>query len=469
MQRGRASGRAFALTVSVASAVVYGLLAVLQHARFRTTGYDLGIFEQAIRGYAHLRAPTVPLKGPSVNILGDHFSPIIAVLAPLYRLIPSAYTLLIAQALLVAGSVYCVARAAARVIEGSMARVIPVCYALSWGLQSLVGFDFHEVAFGVLLMAWALERLVAGRPQHAAVLALMLLLVKEDLGLTVAAFGIVLWLLGSRRLGWRLGLAGIAGFVLTVAVLIPALNKNGTYSYVGPSSAGVTATSSHPSTVLRSLVKPRNIRTKATTLLLLLVPTLFIAVRSRYIILLLPTLGWRFLSTHEGHWLTKYQYDAVLMPVVFVGLIDGWNAVDRRLRQRNDRHRRAGTAVAAATCVAVALALSLHYPLHRLLEPSLWKGDAVTADASRAVSAVPDDAVVEATNQLSPHLTSRDIVYTVGGAPAGTAQWVVLDVERGDFLSTAAQQRDYQAALLASGAYTEVTEAGRFVVLHQRP
>src|SRR5260221_373083 len=129
MQRRRRSGRAFALTVSVASALVYGLLAVLQHARFRTTGYDLGIFEQAIRGYAHLRAPIVPLKGPSVNILGDHFSPIIAVLAPVYRLVPSAYTLLIAQALLVAGSVYCIARAAGRVIEGPMARVIPICYA----------------------------------------------------------------------------------------------------------------------------------------------------------------------------------------------------------------------------------------------------------------------------------------------------------------------------------------------------
>jgi uncharacterized membrane protein len=202
---------------------------------------------------------------------------------------------------------------------------------------------------------------------------------------------------------------------------------------------------------------------------LLFAPTLLIAVRSRYSILLLPTLGWRFLSTQGSHWMTKYQYDAVLMPVVFVGLIDGWSAVDRRLRQGSDRRLRDGTALAAAGCLAVALALSLHYPLHRLLEPSLWKGDSVTADASRAVSVIPDDAIVEATNKLSPHLASRDIVYTVGGAPPGTAQWVVLDVERGDFLRIAAEQREYRAALLASGDYTEITEAGRFVVLQRRP
>jgi hypothetical protein len=204
-------------------------------------------------------------------------------------------------------------------------------------------------------------------------------------------------------------------------------------------------------------------------LLLLLAPTLFIAVRSRYSILLLPTLGWRFLSTHSEHWLTKFQYDAVLMPVVFVGLIDGWIAVERQLRRRSERHLRAGSTLAAGGCLAIALALSLHYPLHRLLEPNLWKGDRLTADASRAVSVIPDDAVVEATNQLAPHLTSRDIVYTVTGAPAGSAQWVVLDVERGDFLSTAAQQRDYRAALLASGRYTEVSQAGGFVVLQRSP
>jgi hypothetical protein len=167
--------------------------------------------------------------------------------------------------------------------------------------------------------------------------------------------------------------------------------------------------------------------------------------------------------------MTKYQYDAVLMPVVFVGLIHGWRFVDRRLRQRSDQDLRAGTALAAAGCLAVALLLSLHYPLHRLLEPSLWKGDSVTADASRAVSVIPDDAVVEATNQLSPHLTSRDIVYTIGGVPPGTAQWVLLDVERGDFLRTTAEQREYRTALLASGDYTEVTEAGRFVVLQRHP
>jgi hypothetical protein len=201
----------------------------------------------------------------------------------------------------------------------------------------------------------------------------------------------------------------------------------------------------------------------------LLAPTLFIAARSRYSLLLLPTLGWRFLSTHAEHWLTSYQYDAVLMPIVFASFVDGWRAVDRRLSQRSDRQRRVGSALAAGGCIAIALALCLHYPLRRLLEPSLWRGDSDTADASRAVSFIPGGVIVEATNQLAPHLTSRDTVYTVSGSPVGTAQWVLLDVVRGDFLRTAAAQQNYRTGLLASGNYVEVVEAGRFIVLHRRP
>jgi hypothetical protein len=47
-----------------------------------TMPWDLGIFEQVVKSYAHLRAPVADLKGPGFNILGDHFSPITALIAP---------------------------------------------------------------------------------------------------------------------------------------------------------------------------------------------------------------------------------------------------------------------------------------------------------------------------------------------------------------------------------------------------
>src|SRR4051812_39546610 len=153
--------------------------------------WDLGIFEQAIRGYAHLRAPIADLKGPGANILGDHFSPIIALIAPVYRVFPTPVTLLLAQAALFAFAAVPVTRVAARLLGRSKGVAIGVGYGLSWGVQRAVEFDFHEIAFAMPLIALSLEAVLRGRWWTAMAWALPLVFVKEDMGLTTAAIGCV--------------------------------------------------------------------------------------------------------------------------------------------------------------------------------------------------------------------------------------------------------------------------------------
>lgn len=62
--------------------LAFALVSVFRFRTMSISSWDLGIFEQAVRGYAHFQAPIVDLKGPGTNILGDHFSPILIVLAP---------------------------------------------------------------------------------------------------------------------------------------------------------------------------------------------------------------------------------------------------------------------------------------------------------------------------------------------------------------------------------------------------
>src|SRR5262249_16847228 len=106
---------------------------------------------QVVRGYAAGRAPVVDLKAPGFCALRDHFHPILALLAPWYRLFPAAETLLVAQAALIAASVIPVGLAAARLLPPAGAAVVAVAYGLSWGLQEAIGFDFHEICFAVPL------------------------------------------------------------------------------------------------------------------------------------------------------------------------------------------------------------------------------------------------------------------------------------------------------------------------------
>ncbi|MFC5804436.1 DUF2079 domain-containing protein, partial [Streptomyces formicae] len=291
--------------------LLYATVAVRRHQLLRTTGYDLGIFEQAVRAYAQLRAPVVPLRGEGFNLLGDHFHPLIAVLAPFYRLWPSPVCLLVAQAALLAVAVVPLARWAARVLGRRAAHVVAFGYGASWGIASAAAFDFHEVALAVPLLAFALEALGRERWRQAVAWGAPLLLVKEDLGLTLAALGAYVAWKGPRRLGIATAAAGVAGSLIEIKLLLPAFNPGGGYAHGG------NLADAHGSLLADLAFMPLDALrpdVKALTLVLVFAPSALIALRSPLSLLAVPTLAWRMLSENSFHWGTAFHYSAVLMP-----------------------------------------------------------------------------------------------------------------------------------------------------------
>ena len=95
--------------IALAVFAAYVPISIFRYLRLDPASWDLGIFTE----YAGLHAPTAEIKGPGFNLLGDHFHPIVASIAPFFRLFPSPVTLLVAQALLAAVSVIPVIQAAA--------------------------------------------------------------------------------------------------------------------------------------------------------------------------------------------------------------------------------------------------------------------------------------------------------------------------------------------------------------------
>src|SRR5881396_2592093 len=102
----RSSVKVGALTV--AAAFVYCLDSLNLLRRFLASTFDLVIFDQGIRGYAHLAAPVSIARGVSDGqgahfmLLADHWSPVLALLAPLYWIHDRPATLLVAQGVLFA-------------------------------------------------------------------------------------------------------------------------------------------------------------------------------------------------------------------------------------------------------------------------------------------------------------------------------------------------------------------------------
>lgn len=408
---GRVRGLALAgvLAWALVCTGLYALLSWRRLARFEPASWDNAIFEQALRGYAELRGPIVDVKGPGFNLLGDHFSPLLAVLAPIYRLVPGPETVLFAQAALLGASVAVVTAAALRHAGPWAGWALGVAYGLSFGLVAAVQADFHEVALAAPLLACAGAAFVDRRPVAVVGWTLPLLLVKEDLGATVLMAGVALWLVGRRRHGAVLAAAGAVGAALVLLVLIPWFNPDGGYDYAA-SVGGDRG-------VFTVLVDAAG--TKAITLVLTFAVTGFAALASPWALLVLPTFAWRFVGDTATYWGTDWHYSLVLMPIVFLAALD---AMTRRPTLR----------LAAVPALVVTLAMVPTTALWDLTRPETY-GPGQRAQAARAVlDQVPAGASVETDIGLITHLVTDRTVYWLGTSgrgtmPPGEPEYVLLD------------------------------------------
>jgi len=323
--------------VAVAAFGAYLAISLFRLLQLTPTSWDLGIFTEYVKQLANLRAPVVDVRGPGFNLLGDHFQVIVALIAPFFRVFPSPATLLVAQALLVAVSVFPVTQAAVALLGRGTGRAIGVAYAFSWGLQQMVDFDFHEVAFAVPLLAFSLSALVRGRTRAAVAWAVPVVFVKEDQGFTVAAIGLLMLLAGARpdAAGWRgwrgrihgsvpggLFLIGwgLAWSLVAIAVIIPHFNAHHRYFYW--SDGGVVGAG--PPFSVTGLIRQGFYAwpVKLQTVVMLLLPTAFIALGSPVALVAVPSLALRFITTNNSYWGTQWHYNATVMPVLFIAAAD---------------------------------------------------------------------------------------------------------------------------------------------------
>jgi uncharacterized membrane protein len=418
-----------AVAVATVFGALYATLSVARYDRLDVRSWDLAIFAQAARSYAERGYPVVDIKGPGFNLLGDHFSPVVALFGPLWALAPSPVTLLVAQAVLLAVSVGVVLVAAVRHLGTAGGTAVGVAYGLSFGLAEAADFDVHEVAFAVPLLALAGSAYVRRDWRGVCLWALPLLLVKEDQGLTVAAIGVVLLLSGARRWGLGLLLVGAAATAVVLLLVIPAFNPDGGYDYWDRLASGGDGRGLGQVMLAlpREAVLPP---VKVETLLVTFGITGFLALRSPWVLVALPTLGWRFLSGEPYYWGTEWHYSLTLMPIVFLALVDGVVRSRETAPTWLARYARYVPSIA----VAVALALSLQSPLRDLTRSSTYADNSREQSASRVLSAIPDGDTVAVDITLMAPLVTDHTVYFIGtnvGPAAVVPEWVVVGADSG--------------------------------------
>ncbi|WP_269939470.1 DUF2079 domain-containing protein [Arthrobacter sp. HY1533] len=445
-QRAATTPLALALLVGLLAFAVYSVYSRLQWQSYAIRSWDLGIFTQLAKAYANFQPPIVSIKGEGFNLLGDHFHPLLVVLGPIYRLFPSAYTLLVVQNVLLAVSVVVISHYAIKRLGRITGACLGAAYALSWGLQSAIDSQFHEVAFAVPLLALALVALMEERWRSAWIWASLLVFVKEDLGLTVLVIGLIMAMRARSAAGLWLSVWGVAWFVLATKVILPAMNPGDAWAY--QSQLDIAGLLSDPASLFQA--------DKLTTVFLLVAITAGLCLASPMALIVLPTLAWRFLSELPVYWGQEWQYSAVLMPVVFCAAID---ALTRRKVLNSERLRLLmGTAM-----LLIAVVLTSQYAFGKLNDTTKNFPLTTVASAQAALAAVPDGVTVETDISLMSYLVDRTEVYWLGNQGNPAPEYFLIDVS-GNAAATPTTAEQQAEQRFPGTSYTTVYEDGRYQV-----
>ncbi len=504
-------------------AALYSAYLLTLHATLKDGLADVGEYDQAISGYAHFMGPHSPFVGLTSTSsagalqLSDHFTPLLALLAPAYWIYDGPQTMLIETAILAALPIIPLwlftrrAVASRRPLWPSTlaAYLVVIGYGVTWPIQMALWFEFHEVFLAMPVLAWMLERAQAGRLRQAALISLLLLGIKDDLGFVVAVFGVYLatkdvtlrrwggliartvrdWKAPARALRSRdrlLFLAmvplGLGTVAMVNRVLLPAFggspDRNFTYNEFGSSSGqALSAMLGDPWRVWTTLFDDP---LKQQTLSMLAWPVLFLCLLSPITLLGVPLIVERLLSVNHLYWVMPYHYNAFLTPIVFCAGVDGAARLARWLTASGGfRHNEQIRLVTQASLLAAfgayvgiySWATAFRYPMHHMTEAAFW--DTSTSDvvsAKIAAAHVPDGVLVASATQVGPQLLHRDRVIMwsfPGDRDYPQTPWVLADVQRPSypFASIAAQQADVQARL--ARGYKIVFEDDGWVVLHK--
>ncbi len=561
---------------SLAVLAAYLAIPLFRLRQLNPSSWDLAIYTEYVKQAASFRAPVADIRTAGFNLLGDHFQPVVMLIAPFFRVFPSAATLLAAQALLASLSVFAVAQAAREKLGPGPSRAIAVAYGLSWGLQQMADFEFHEIAFAVPLLAFSLSALVRGHLKAAVLWALPLVFVKEDQGFTVAAVGLYLTLAGmraardpggladlaapeapepqdpllatgedTRALGTRdlgthdldtgdldtggqtadldalppaagpdaaespggplvpgrpgsalaradpdgsrrikagqfLLIWGFAWSFLAIGVIIPHFNPAHQYDYW--SDGGILAPGGHPTVTGLIGQLFHAWPDKLQTIVMLLLPTAFVALRSPLALIAVPSLLLRFLSTNSAYWGTYWHYNTTVMPIVFVAAIDamarigaamaadgpagseGWASGSRGARRAVlAGARRYG----AAMMLAITVPLAFQFPLSTVWNAQSYRVSRHVRSADAAMARVPDGATVQATLDLLAPLAARTDVFWIGNHANPKTQYIVFDGQDSGYTPAIGNVPAFIAQIYPGHVYAEIYQSGHVYVFRR--
>jgi uncharacterized membrane protein len=166
--------------------------ALLNHHRFNTAGYDLGIYDnqfwQALHGHPFRSSPVLRHEG-DWSVLKTHAEFAMYALLPFYALAPGPEVLLVLQTLLLAAGAVPIYRFAGRRSSKAIAAVLALSYLAYPPLHGANLYDFHFQPIGAVFVLYAIDFLDEKRWLPFAFVFALALTCREDISILLLVYG----------------------------------------------------------------------------------------------------------------------------------------------------------------------------------------------------------------------------------------------------------------------------------------
>ena len=463
---------------------IVGTIVSFRHYHFETQAWDLGIFDQSFWNTIHGRVMQNSLE-ELPNHFGVHISPFLLLLVPGYAIFQSPYYLLLIQTIALGLGALPLYFLALNILQRkNFALLISAGYLLYPSLHWVNLFDFHEISFFVPLFLAAFYYAHKEKWLWAGMFLALSASVKEDAIFAVLFAGIFLFLFPSllsareimskkvpknarnrifwtrtRIIGASVILASALYFFLATKVIMPAfgggLLRLDRYAELGGSVSEIAKNIFlHPLFIFKIAFTAQ----KLSYLFWIFFPIGFLPfLAPSTLFLIFPGLLENLLTAFSSQFSGMYQYDAILIAGMFVGVIYG---IKYAMSQRQVKEKWIYWALLGVFLIG----FFFRSPISPFSFPFSLLARDERREAFRTMERlVPKHASVAAHTNLIPHMSQRPHIYMLGREPA-PADAVLIDGADYFGFRTPEEFQKYADSYALSGEYNIQTFNERYFV-----
>lgn len=398
-----------ALFICLLFFLAYSTLSVIRHQNFQSFGFDLGINSQTVWRYSQFSSPVSTISPyPERPKLFLHVELIYALIAPFYWIYNSPITLLLLQnAFLVSGGLALFLFSKKRLKKTFLSLSILLSYLAFYGVQFAAWTDAHSTSFASAFLAWFIYFLDFKKFRLAFLFLLLSITSKENVALYTLLLSLLYFLRTKKRA--LLYFIGISFLYLLFLFLFFFPNvTDGQYLYQNKegllsnlNAAYLFDTSEKIQTLLYSY--------GASGFLALLSPFSLILTLSHFFTFFVMASDLPGAQGIFGH------YRATLTPFLFWGVI-----------LFLEKYKKINKNFVASYLLLCALFLQyhLHLPLSYLTKSWFWERPVAIGGINNLIAKhLPQNASVVSQNNITPHISHRDKIYTLYPTEKNGRQW----------------------------------------------